>query len=141
MLDPPQLSGLYGNAIWDVCRPGHVCRPGRSARDFASAFAVGRVGAQEPGRLAGRVASRNTKPKITAQWHRDANQVMRPANISAREIKTDFTFLIGVTNLFAFEAMVFIALLLLWYVVKPLERWNCRVQSNAPNGHRLVTAC
>jgi len=42
-----------------------------------------------------------------------------PSNISAREIKTDFTFLMGITNLFAFEATVFIALLLLWYVVKP----------------------
>jgi hypothetical protein len=36
-------------------------------------------------------------------------------------MKTDFTFLIGVTNALAFEAIVFMALLLVWYGVSSLS--------------------
>jgi hypothetical protein len=41
---------------------------------------------------------------------------MRPVKGSAPQIETDFTFLIGVTNLFAFEVTAFMALLLFWYL-------------------------
>jgi hypothetical protein len=45
---------------------------------------------------------------------------VRRAKTSAREIKTDFTFLIGVANAVAFEGVLFLTLWLVWYGVSSL---------------------
>jgi hypothetical protein len=37
-----------------------------------------------------------------------------------REMKTDFSFLIGVANAFVFQAIVFIAILVVWYGAESL---------------------
>jgi len=43
------------------------------------------------------------------------------ANTSARQITTDFTFLIGIAHAVALEAIVFMALWLVWYGVSSLN--------------------
>jgi hypothetical protein len=113
----PQPIGLYGHSVWDVCRAGGSVSKLRTG--LVPAF-TGVAESETPRRPVRQVSSQNIKPNRTAYSRHGLGRKLRSsvhlANSSAREIKTDFTFLIGVANLVAFETMMIVALLLCWYV-------------------------
>lgn len=103
---------LYGHAAWEVS-PAH--EPCSALGTPSSGEAVGPLGLQ----------AINTNPAKTArrrhERRREHRVSVRRAKTSAREIKTDFTFLIGVANAVAFEGVLFLTLWLVWYGVSSLS--------------------
>ena len=108
VLITPRSNGLYGNTVWDVCRHGG------SSGVLASAF--GGLDAYKKRAQAPRLAGRSRRTRVAPRHGTRGREGMRPVKGSAPQIETDFTFLIGVTNLFAFEVTAFMALLLFWYL-------------------------
>ena len=112
-VSPPQPISLYGSTAWEVS-PLHG--PGA---DFATSFS-----GEAPGRCASQVSARTINFAKTARRHERRREhrlnVLR-VKASVREIKTDFTFLIGVANAVAFEVIVFMALGLMCYGISSLS--------------------
>jgi len=117
-----QPIGLYGHSVWDVSPAGGSVRT--LSTDLRPAFA-GLPGSDAPRRLARQVQSQNVRFEQTARRRHELGRKrrlsLRLANGSAREIKTDFTLLIGVANLLAFETTVLTLFLLCWYISSGLS--------------------
>lgn len=115
-----QRIGLYGHTAWEVCPEELVSALGTAP---PADFDCSEAQALEQPVL--RVASRSAHPRRAARPGRDRRRErrlrVRGANVPVPGMKTDFTFLIGVTNALAFEAIVFMALLLVWYGVSSLS--------------------
>lgn len=113
-VSPPQPISLYGSTAWEVS-PLHG--PGAG---FATSFS-----GEAPDRCASQVSARTINFAKTARlrrerWLEHRLNVLR-VKVSMREIKTDFTFLIGVANAVALEGIVFMALWLMWYSISSLS--------------------
>ena len=99
---------LYGHAAWQVFPQDGPADPlGTCSVGEPSGRAVPRVAPPKPNsiRTARRTRERRRERPLSA-WQ---------DNVPAGQLKTDFTFLIGVANAVAFEAVVFVGLWLTLY--------------------------
>ena len=116
----PQLVGMYGHTAWEVCRGDGPVGALGTAPAATSNYSPG--GPLQPVR---HVARRKAtyKNMARAPRHRQPERgISVPyAYAPAREIKTDFSFAIGVANAVAFEVIAFTAILVVWYGLSSLN--------------------
>lgn len=106
----PRPIALYGHTAWEVSPIHEPC-----SALATSSKAFGRPGLQ----------AINTSSTKTARRRRERRREhrlsVRRTKASARELKTEFTFLIGIANAVALEGVVFLTLWLVWYGVSSLS--------------------
>jgi hypothetical protein len=106
--------GLYGHSAWEVClEVGSVSKLASAPISATSRDEALRKPVLQTG-------SKGTARRRRERW-RDRGLFVPATNPPAEEVRTDFSFVIGIAGAVAFEAITLSAIVAVWYGVSALS--------------------